>query len=174
MENMIKLSILISAFLLTVSIYTITSTDIDGNQINFSSFQGKKILIVNTATNSPYVSQYAGLEQLYQQYHDSLVVIVFPSNTFGHEPGDNASIKNFIITNYNAHYILGAKISVAGPNQAPIYQWLTQQSQNGMMNNTMYSDFQKYFVDKDGTLIGAFAPTVLPTDSSIIHLILGN
>ena len=171
---MLKICVLLAAAIFTISIYTITATDIDGGQINFSGFQGKKILIVNTATNSPFVSQYGALEQLYQQYHDSLIIIAFPSNSFGHEPGSNETIKNFVLTNYNAHYMLGAKISVTGPDQASIYQWLTQLSQNGMMNSAVQSDFQKYFVDTDGLLIGVFAPSISPMDSSIQNLILGN
>jgi glutathione peroxidase len=171
---MIKTVLIISTLFFTISIYSISSTDINGEQFNFSDFQGKKILIVNTASNSRYVGQYAALEQLYQQYKDSLIVIVFPSNSFGNETGDNAAIKNFVVNNYNAHFLLAGKLDVTGSSQAPIYHWLTQQSQNGMMDNPMLGDFQKFLVDKDGTLIGVFSPVISPMDSSIQNAITNN
>jgi len=171
---MTKLLIFITGVFLTVSIYTITSENIDGGQINFSSFQGKKILIVNTASNSPYVSQYTGLEQLYQQYHDSLVVIAFPSNSFGNEPGTNQEIKNFVMSTYNVHFLLGAKVPVTGVQKPAIYQWLTQQVQNGMMNSDVLYDFQKYLIDDDGTLIAVFGSNIHPMDSTIQNAITNN
>lgn len=171
---MTKIAVIIINFFLTISIYSISSADINGGQINFSDFQGKKILIVNTASNSPYVAQYAALEQLYQLYKDSLVVIAFPGNSFSNEPGSNASIKSFVTSTYNIHFLLAAKVDVSGSGQAPIYQWLTQQSQNGMMNIVVQSDFQKFLIDKDGTLIGVFSAAVSPLDSSIQNAITGN
>jgi glutathione peroxidase len=171
---MIRIAFIITSLFFTISIYSISATDINGGQINFSSFQGKKILIVNTASNSSYVAQYAALEQLYQQYKDSLVVIAFPSNSFGNEPGSNTSIKNFVTSTYNTHFQLAAKVEVSGSSQATIYQWLTQQGQNGMMNNAVRGDFQKFLVDKDGTLMGVFSSTIDPMDNSIQNAITNN
>jgi glutathione peroxidase len=171
---MTKFILLIAATFFTASIYSISSTDIDGSSIHFSDFAGKKILIVNTASNSSAVSQYAHLEQLYQQYKDSLVIIAFPSNSFGNEPGNNQNIKDFITSTYNTHFLLGAKVDVIGSGQSPIYQWLTQQSQNGMMDNEMVDDFQKFLINKNGELIGIFSPVVDPMDSLIQNAILHN
>jgi glutathione peroxidase len=171
---MVKSLIGIFAVVVTTSIYTLTASSIDGSTMNFSSFQGKKILIVNTATGSEYVSQYVGLEQLYQQYKDSLVIIAFPSNSFGHEPGSNASIDSFVNNTYHIHYILGAKLNVVGESEAAIYQWLTQQTQNGMLNSTVQGDFQKYLVDTDGKLIAVFSPDVDPMNQLVQNAITGN
>jgi len=171
---MTRNAFIITSLFFTISIYSISATDINGGQINFSGFQGKKILIVNTASNGSYTSQYAALEQLYQLYKDSLVVIAFPSNSFGNEPGSNAGIKDFVTGTYNTHFLLAAKADVTGPSQIPIYQWLTQQSQNGMMNSVVQGDFQKYLVDKNGILIGVFSPMIGPMDSSIQNAITDN
>ncbi len=170
---MTKVGFAFALFTTTISIYSISFVDIDGSELNFSGYQGKKILIVNTASNSPYTNQYASLEQLYQQYKDSLMVVAFPSNSFGNESGNNAAIKNFVLNTYNIHFLLGAKVEVTGSGQAPIFQWLTQESRNGMMNNTIQSDFQKFLIEKDGTLIGVFSADVSPLDSSIHHAIIG-
>jgi glutathione peroxidase len=171
---MLKIVFVVATLFFTVSIYSISFNDTNGVQVNFSDFQGKKILIVNTASASPYVSQYASLEQLYQLYKDSLVIIAFPSNSFGHESGDNIGIHNFVTTNYNIHFMLGAKIDVTGIGQSAIYQWLTQQSQNGMMNSTIQSDFQKFLIEKDGKLVGVFSADLNPMDSTIQNAIKVN
>jgi glutathione peroxidase len=171
---MIKSILLIAATFFTANIYTITSTDIDGNDIHFSDFAGKKILIVNTASNSSAVSQYAQLEELYQKYKDSLIVIAFPSNSFGNEPGTNQNISDSVASKYHVHFLLGAKADVIGSNQSLIYQWLTQEAQNGMMNNIVVDDFQKFLINKNGTLVGVFSPVVDPMDSLIQNAVLHN
>jgi glutathione peroxidase len=171
---MFKSLIIVASLFFTVSIYSITEADIDGNAMSFSTFAGKKILIVNTATNSPYVPQFVQLEELYQQYKDSLVVIAFPSNSFGHETGDNASIKSFVQSTYNIHFILGAKVNVKETEQAGIYSWLTSMTQNGMLNSEVHDDFQKYLINGSGTLIGVFNSSIQPMDSLIQKAILEN
>jgi glutathione peroxidase len=168
---MTKLLLFLMTAVVTVSIYTITEPDIDGGTIHFSNYQGKKILIVNTACYSPRTSQFSGLEQLYQTYKDSLVVVAFPSNSFGHEPGTNQQIKSFIMSHYNVHFVLGGKLDVSGANQGTIYQWLSQIAQNGMMNSSVSDDFQKYLVDKDGKLIAVYSPNVQPMDNVIQNAI---
>ena len=120
-------------FLFTISsIYSYQFTYIDGNNINLNDYRGNKILFVNTASNSLYTNQYAQLEQLFQQYHDSLVVIAFPSNSFGNEPGSDADIKNFTDSNYHIHFILASRVSVNGNDISPVWQWLTKASENTM------------------------------------------
>ncbi len=172
---MIKISaILLGLFCTSVSIYSISVNDIDGTVINLSVYEGKKILIVNTATQSRHVGQLAMLEQLHQLYGDSLVIIAIPSNSFGKEPLDNNAIKSFVQSQFNIHFILAAKSNVIGTEKPAIYNWLTEQSQNGTMNNTMYGDFQKFLIDKDGKLMGVFAPIISPMDISIQQAITGN
>lgn len=146
----------------TTGFYNFNITDIDGNKIILGQFRGKKILFINTATNSSYTSQYASLEKLYQKYKDSLVIIAIPSNSFGHEGADNATIKDFVQNTYGIHYILAEKTIVAGGNQSPLYSWLTHIEQNHMMSNTIYGDFYKFLVDGSGRLVGAFVSTVDP------------
>jgi glutathione peroxidase len=171
---MLKVLFIGCTFLYLTSIYSFIVTGINGNQIDFNDFRDKKILIVNIATGSPRVGQLQKLEQLYQIYKDSLIIIVFPSNSFGNEIETNASINTFITNNYNPHFLLGAKIDVTGSGQAPVYQWLTLQSQNGMMSNAVQGDFQKFLINKDGKLIGVFSPMVDPMDSSIQNIISDN
>ncbi len=146
----------------TSVIYNLSLNDIDGNPIDLHQFQGKKILIVNTATGSSYVNQYASLEQLYQKYKDSLVIIAIPSNSFGNETGDNASIKDFVMNNYNIHYILAQKMDVTGESQSSLYSWLTHIEQNNMLSNDVQGDFFKFLADQSGRLVGAFMPSVDP------------
>ena len=141
---------------LTISFYTLSTANINGGNIDFSTYVGKKVLIVNTAINTSDTVQYRKLELLYQKYKDSLVVIAIPSNSFGNSPGSNASIKTFIQSKYNVHYTLGSKIDVKGAGIHALYSWLADINKNGSMNSIVKADFYKYLIDKDGTLIGIF------------------
>jgi glutathione peroxidase len=169
MKKMLFLSISCLAF--TTSIYTFSIKNIDNVNIPLSNFSGKKILIVNTATNSPYVNQYAGLDSLYQLYHDSLVIIAFPSNSFGHELNNNNQIKNFVNNTYHIHYILAKKTDVKGNDMAPLYRWLALPSENGMMRGKVNGDFYKFLINSSGTLIGTFNGSVQPMSATIRNLI---
>ena len=167
---MYKLLFLTATFYLS-SIYSFQVTDIDNGTIDFNDFQGKKILLVNIATGSSQVSQLGELEQLKQAYSDSLVIIAFPSNTFGHESRSNIDIKQFCQSQYNTTFRLAGKGSVLGGDIQPLYNWVTHQSENGVLNNDVAADFQKYLVDKDGSLIGVFGSDVSPMDSTIQNAI---
>jgi len=169
---MLKL-FLISVFVST-SIYSVHFNNIDGNDQSFSFCQGKKILIVNIATGSQRVNQLAGLQQLQEQYSDSLVIVAFPSNSFGHESRSNSEIKTFCQSQYNVSFVLGEKGNVTGENKLAIYNWLTSVSDNGVMNSVVSGDFQKFLVDKNGSLIGVFGPVVEPADSMLVQAITGN
>lgn len=158
----------------STSIYTVHFTTIDGNDHSFSLYEGKKVLIVNIATGASRVDQLAGLEQLYQQYHDSLVVIGFPSNSFGHESRSNAEIQAFCESQYGVSFPLSGKVDVKGENMASIYQWFAHSSENGVMDAAVIGDFQKFLVDKNGALIGVFSPLISPMDSTIQNAITGN
>lgn len=169
---MIRLLILsLGFFTLTTSIYTFTVKSIDNVNINLSNFSGKKILIVNTASNSQHVNQYAGLDSLYQLYHDSLVIIAFPSNSFGNEPNNNNQIKNFVNSTYNIHYLLAKKTVVQGNTIHPLFRWLALPSENGMMRGKVNTDFYKFLINSSGTLIGTFNGTVQPMSPTIRDLI---
>jgi glutathione peroxidase len=167
---MYKLFFLTTALYL-VSIYNFQITDVDNNTINFSDFQGKKILLVNIATGSTNVAQLGQLQQLNQQYNDSLVIIGFPSNSFGHESRNNIEIKQFCQLQYSTSFRLAAKGSVRGSDIQPLYNWLTHQSENGVLSNDVAADFQKFLVDRNGLLIGVFGSEVGPMDSTIQNAI---
>jgi glutathione peroxidase len=170
------MNILIVAFsiILQTSIYTHSITDVNGNTISLSAYQGKKMLLVNIATGSERVSQLAELQQLHQLHHDSLVIIAFPSNSFGQEQRSNSEIKTFCQANYNTGFIIAAKNSVAGSGLQPVYTWLASAAQNGADDISIVNDFQKILLDKYGDVVGVFAPTVSPTSSSIQNAIAAN
>ena len=169
-----NLLMFLPSLVLYTSIYTLSFTDTDGSTVNMSSFQNKKILIVNIATNSPRVGQLTGLQQLKQQYGDSLVIIAFPSNSFGNETRSDAEIKQYCQQNYNVNFFIASKNSVSGPYVQPVYNWLKHTEENGVMDVEIKSDFQKILINKDGNIIGVFAPGVSPTDTSIVNAITIN
>lgn len=159
---------------LNTSIYSYTITNVDGSEVSLNTFQNKKILFVNIATGSALASQLSQLQQLQQQYADSLIVIGFPSNSFGNESRSNAQIKEFCQSQYGVNFLLATKGAVKGGNIQPVYQWLTKQTENGQLNTEVKSDFQKYVVDRNGELIGVFKGSVSPLDNQIISVITGS
>jgi glutathione peroxidase len=144
-----------------------------GTSIHFSDFQGKKILLVNTSSNSLFTPEYGRLEQLYQQYKDSLVIVAIPSNDFNHEPGSEQDIQSFVQSTYSIHYLLAGKTVVTGAGQSGLYKWLTSGSQNGVITSTVQYDFQKYLIGTDGHLIGYFTGAMDPMDSTLQNAIQG-
>lgn len=167
---MLNILIAFSVSLLS-SIYNVSINDTDGHTISLSEYRGKKILLVNIATGSERVSQLASLQQLQQQYHDSLVIIAFPSNSFGNEPRSNAEIKTFCQSTYNCSFIIAAKNSVTGGSAQPVYSWLSNAAANGASSISIAGDFQKILIDKEGDIIGIFAPAVNLTDASFVQAI---
>ncbi len=156
-----------------ISFYSLSVKTVDGNSIPFNDFAGKKVLFVNTATGSSDTAQFAGLEQLYQLYKDSLVIIAVPSNNFGNEPLNNTAIKTNLQSRYNVHYMIAEKQSVSdSATISPIYKWFSSIEQNGMMESRVRTDFYKYLVNKDGKLVGVFSDKVTPMDSTIQNAIL--
>jgi glutathione peroxidase len=149
--------------------------DIEGNEFDFSSLKGKKIMIVNTASECGLTPQYKQLESLYEMYKDSNFVIVgFPANNFGaQEPGTDAEIVEFCQKNYGVTFPMMSKISVKGDDMHPIYKFLTSKDENGVQNSTVKWNFQKYLLDEDGKLVKVIPPGTLPDDVEIINWILG-
>lgn len=152
-------------------IYDYQVKDIDGNDFDFNSLQGKKIMVVNTASECGFTSQYEGLEDLYKKYKDQDFVIVgFPANNFkGQEPGSNEDIKKFCTEKFDVTFPMMAKISVVGEDQAPIYQFLTQKEKNGVMDSEVKWNFQKYLINPNGTLAKVFYSKTEPNDPEIIE-----
>lgn len=169
------LSILLMASMTALnaqSIHGFTVKSIDGKDIKMSSFKGKKILIVNTASKCGYTPQYESLEKVYEQYKDKLVIIGFPCNQFGgQEPGSNEEIVEFCKKNYGVTFPLADKVDVKGENTAAIYQWLTQKSKNGIVDATISWNFNKFLLDENGKMIAYYPSNVKPDSEAILsHL----
>jgi glutathione peroxidase len=157
------------------SIHQYSVTDIDGNNYDFKTLIGKKIMVVNTASKCGLTPQYEKLEALYQKYKDSSFVIVgFPANDFlAQEPGSNEEIASFCKKNYGVTFPMMAKISVKGKDIHPVYQFLTEKDKNGLEENSVQWNFQKYLIDENGYLVKVISPRVSPDDSEITNWIEG-
>ena len=155
------------------SIYQYSAKDIDGNDFEMSELEGKKVLIVNTASKCGFTPQYEQLEEIYQKYKDdNFTIIGFPANNFmSQEPGSNEDIKEFCSLNYGVSFPMMSKISVKGDDMHPLYQYLTQKDQNGVLDNEVKWNFQKYLINEDGTLAHVFYSKTLPNDEEIIRWI---
>ena len=153
------------------SIYDFNITTIDGKIISLSSFKGKKMLLVNTASECGFTSQYQELQELHQKYGEQLVIIGFPANNFGgQEPGTNSDIKTFCQKNYGVTFLMSQKVSVKGENMDPIFKWLNNQENQSFKGNIMWN-FEKYFIDEKGQLFKRFRSTTKPNSTNIISLI---
>ena len=151
----------------TVSVYTFTLPGIGGGQINLSQYAGKKILLVNTASQCQHAPQYAELQQLQQQYASSLVVIAIPSNNFNNmEPGSNEEIQQFI-QQYKLSFPVAARQDVVGDEAHPLYQWLAHQQQNGVMDVLPRWNFTKILIGKTGLIEKVFDPMVSPLSQRV-------
>ncbi len=149
---------------------TLTDEDFD-----FSSLKGKKVMIVNTASECGLTPQYKDLQTIYDTYKDKNFVIVgFPANNFGsQEPGTNKEIAEFCQQNYGVSFPMMAKISVKGDDMHPIYQFLTKKSKNGLEDSEVAWNFQKYLLNEKGELVMVISPKTLPTDEVITNWIKG-
>jgi glutathione peroxidase len=155
------------------TLYNFTTKSIDGDIFNLSSLRGKKVLIVNTASECGLTPQYKDLEALYQKYGgDNFVIIGFPANNFGEqEPGNNKEISEFCTKNFGVTFPMMSKISVKGDDIDPIYRWLTNKSENGLMDAPVQWNFQKFLIDENGKLVDMVPPKELPTSERIIKFI---
>lgn len=172
--SLMLLSIVISySSIAQTKFYDFKVNDIDGNSFNFSSLQGKKVMIVNVASKCHYTPQYEQLEAVYQKYKNSnFVIIAFPANNFLHqEPGTDKEIKRFCKMNYGVTFPVMSKISVKGKDINEIYKWLTDKKLNGVMSSKVKWNFQKYLIDENGNLIKFYSPSVLPDNNEIINWI---
>lgn len=157
------------------NIYEFKVTDIDGEEFDLTDLKGKKVMIVNTASKCGFTPQYEQLEEIYQKYKDdNFMVIGFPANNFmSQEPGSEEEIKEFCTLNYGVTFPMMSKISVKGDDMHPLYQYLTQKERNGVSDNEVKWNFQKYLINEDGTLAHVFYSKTLPNDQEIINWIEG-
>ena len=150
------------------SIYNFKVEALDGGTIDFGKFRGKKILIVNTASKCGNTPQYEGLQKLSEEYKDKLVIVGFPANNFGgQEPGKNEEIKEFCKKNYGVTFPMAAKVSVKGDDIAPIYKWLCNKAENGVMDAEIKWNFGKFLLDENGALITYFSSKTMPGSDEI-------
>lgn len=157
----------------TQTIYQFKVKDISGNEFDLSSLKGKKVMIVNTASECGLTPQYKQLEELYETFKNKdFVIIGFPANNFGaQEPGSNEQIASFCSKNYGVTFPMMSKISVKGADMHPLYHFLTEKSKNGLQDSEVKWNFQKYLIDEKGSLVKVIEPTVIPIDDSIVNWI---
>ena len=153
-----------------VSFYTLKFKTIDGKEIDFSQYKGKRLLLVNTASECGFTHQYEGLEKLHEQYGDKLTILGFPANNFGgQEPGDNGKIAAFCQKNFGVTFQLFEKSEVIGTSQNTVYQWLSNKDMNGWNTQVPKWNFCKYLVNENGELIKYLGSSVEPMDNQIIE-----
>ena len=153
--------------------YDFRVTTIDGQPFDLSTLKGKKVLVVNTASKCGHTPQYAQLEELYKKYGgDKFTIIGFPANNFmSQEPGTNEEIKQFCSLNYGVTFQMMSKISVKGKDMAPLYKWLTSKDENGVLDDPVKWNFQKFMIDENGKLAGMVPPGEQPDSQNIVNWI---
>ena len=166
---LLALSLVVTGMLQAQTIYDFKVEDIDGKTVDLASFKGKKVMIVNTASKCGLTPQFEELEKLYNLYKASgFVVIGFPTNDFmSQDPGSNEEIKAFCTKNYGVSFPMMAKIKVKGNEKHPLYQFLTQKEKNGLEDNKVQWNFQKYLINETGKLVKVIKPTTSPLDEEI-------
>lgn len=169
MKNIITL---ICVFMITTtftqnSLHDFKFITIDGVEMSFSAFKGKKILVVNTASECGFTTQYEELQALHEKYREKLVIIGFPANNFGgQEPGENEEIQAFCKKNYGVTFLMAAKVSVNGDDINTVFKWLCEQENEDFTGEIKWN-FEKFLLDEQGHLIGRFRSVVKPDSKKI-------
>ena len=155
------------------SIYKISVTDVEGNVFDFSGLDGKKILIVNTASKCMFAPQLRDLQKLYEKYKDkNFIVIAFPANDFfNREPRNNHEIAKLYAQKYRISFPIMSKVSVKGDSIHPIYDFLTHKSKNGSLDADVKWNFHKYLIDNHGYVFKSLNPGTKPFDTEIVEWI---
>jgi len=152
--------------------YDHTVTDIFGEELSMADFKGKYVLVVNVASKCGYTKQYEPLQQLYEENQDKLIVIGFPSNQFlGQEPGSEEEIVAFCEKNYGVTFPMTSKIDVKGSDQHPIYEWLTTKELNGVANEKVSWNFNKFLISPEGKWLAYFGSKTEPLSEEIVSRI---
>ncbi len=154
------------------AIYEFKLKTLDGKEISLKQYKGKKLLLVNVASECGYTPQYKNLQALSEKYKDKLVVIGFPANNFGgQEPGSAEQIKTFCTKNYGVTFPMMEKISVKGADMHPLYKWLSTKSENGVTDEAPNWNFCKYLIDENGNIVKFFPSRVDPLDAQLTSLL---
>jgi glutathione peroxidase len=156
-----------------VSFYSLKGTLNNGDTLDFASLKGKKIMLVNTASDCGYTNQYNDLQKLSEQYRDKLIVIGFPANDFKEqEKGTNEEIAKFCKANYGVTFPLMQKSSVIKlPQQNPVYKWLTDSTKNGWNSKPPSWNFAKYIVNEEGRLTNYFGSSISPLSNDVLNAV---
>jgi len=150
------------------SIHEFSFKTIDGIEKSFADFKGKKILIVNTASECGYTGQYKALQEMHEKYGDKVAVIGFPANNFGgQEPGANSEIATFCEKNYGVTFTMAEKVSVDGADISAIFKWLCVQ-ENPSFTGAIKWNFEKFLLDENGTLLDRYRSGTAPDDKKIV------
>src|SRR5450755_895957 len=155
------------------SVHEFTLDSLNGTPTPLANFKGKVMLVVNVASQCGYTYQYEGLQALYMKFKDQgLVVAGFPANNFGgQEPGTNAEIGAFCKSKFGVTFPMFSKISVAGKDKAPLYQFLTDKTANPKTGGEIPWNFTKYLVDRDGKVLARFDAPVEPESRELTSAI---
>lgn len=156
----------------TKSIHQFKVKTLEGQDFDFASLKGKKIMVVNTASKCGFTPQYKELQELYDKYKDkNFIIIGFPCNDFlSQEPGTSAEIREFCTRNYGVTFPMMEKITIA---TSPVYQWLRNKDQNGVESSKVSWNFNKYLIDENGHLVKHIGSTTKPENEEIIKWIEG-
>jgi len=152
--------------------YDLKAISIDGEEVSFEKYKGKKVLIVNVATKCGYTYQYEGMQKLNDLYEGKVAVLGFPANDFlFQESGSNESIAEFCETVFGVTFDMFEKITTKGRKQSPVYTWLSDSNLNGWNDQRPTWNFCKYLVDENGELIAFFDSKVKPMSKEITDLL---
>jgi glutathione peroxidase len=153
--------------------HQLSATLNDDTLFPFENLKGRKILVVNTASNCGYTSQYADLQELYEKHKEKLAILAFPSNDFKEqEKGTDEEIAQFCQLNFGVSFPIARKSVVSKTSgQNIVFQWLTRKEQNGWNDQSPTWNFSKYLIDEEGMLINYFAPAVSPLDPVVVNAI---
>jgi len=156
------------------SFYDFKVKGIDGKVIDFSTYKGKKVVVINVASKCGYTSQYADWEKFHDEYGKDIVVLGFPANNFmGQEPGSNEEIASFCQLNYGVSFQLFEKVEVIGKTQHPLFRWLSNKDLNGWNDKAPTWNFCKYVINEEGKVTHFFASGVKPNDAAFKRAIKG-
>ncbi len=169
--------ILFFVFLISIQLnaqtylHQFTATTIDGQTFDFATLKGKKVLIVNTASECTLTPQFKKLQELYEEYGgDDFEIIGFPCNDFGkQDPADNEAIYDFCTKKYGVTFPMMEKISIKGDTPHPIYKWLTSSKENGTLDAKVTWNFQKFMIDEEGKVVDFVSPIKSPKNNRIIN-----
>ena len=157
------------------TLYDFKIKSLSGTEVDLSQLKGKKVLIVNTASECGFTPQFGQLEELYKAYRgEGFEILAFPCNDFGdQEPLEGEDILAFCTTRYKVKFPIMEKVRIKGDKPYPLYAWLTKKALNGVGDFEVTWNFQKFLIDENGQLIRSISPNVSPVDAEILDWLNG-